>query len=501
MKTPNRAFKLTAFTLTAPTRGLNSRDPLAATQAGYALTLDNFVISPDAVQVRAGCAPVIKLSGLIETLVPYVNGQMKKLFAASNGNLFLCDPAGAEKQLLKSELLNNRWQTIFYDGYQYFFNGQDVPQVYAPDGSFTEAQFTDSSQTQTRNLIGGCLYKNRLFMLAKDSLAFWYTKDAGAKQGEILKFDLSQMASLGGELILALPWTYANAGTAQESQLVLISSAGEVFIYAGDDPSDAQNWSLRGRYKIPRPQGRRSGICAGGDIFLACENGYYMLSNLLSTPTAQRSVAFSDTINNKISENAARFGIFGWDIALCAAQNMLVCNMPSRMGNEQYILNTQTGGWSHWTDINAAALAVLENDLFCAVGGDICRYGASENKEIRWKMELAYTNLGFSLVKQIKKILLFLQAYSSLKYTVLMSVDFKKTYAVYQASPEPSLAKWDEAKWDETKWGSEGKAFTDSVTPSMLPGRYFSFGIQGATSGQGVKFINAILFYKSGKVI
>lgn len=505
-KTPNKLFKLSGYALNAPVRGLNLRDPLSATETGYALTLDNFIITPGAVEVRAGTSCVARTAAAaLETLCPYEHGGQERLLAAGGGKIFACDPAGGALTVLGENFSMDRWQTVFYEGYLYFFNGADLPQRYL-DGELAEAQFTQEDDAAAgafdpRVLIGGCVYKNRLFLLEKGSLAFYYTRDAGAKSGPLHKFDLAQIASLGGELVQALAWTYATAGGAQESQLVLISSMGEVFIYAGDNPSEAGAWTLRGTYKIPAPLGRRAAVNAGGDIALACQSGLYMLSNLLSTPVAQRSVAFSDLINGDIAAQSQYFGAFGWELTLWAGQNMLLANVPQGAQTVQYVLNTQTGGWSRWTEVNALSFCVLGGGLFFVRNGEICRYGGASEEEIRWKMELAYDNFGSALIKAVKKLRVFLQAYQNMKFTLSVSVDFQRAAAVYQTSPGAADSQWDRAAWDEAKWGPEARALSQGIVPFISPGRYFSFGLQGQTAGQGVKFIGLNVFFKPGNSI
>ena len=140
------------------------------------------------------------------------------------------------------------------------------------------AEFTQAGEAEeqtpldTDQFFAGTLYKNRLFFLERESLRFWYTKDAGAVQGEMLPFDLAQIARLGGHLVCAAGWTYSVSG-AQESQILFITSEGEVLVYAGDNPSEIDAWTLRGTYKIPRPLGNKCVCALGGDLVYLGENG------------------------------------------------------------------------------------------------------------------------------------------------------------------------------------------------------------------------------------
>lgn len=509
MRTPqrvvNRRFKLSAASLPAPVLGLNTQDALSAGREGYALKLDNFVISPSGIEVRKSTGTVCALPAAPETLAAYVYGQQKKLFACAGGKIYDCDVAAGRASVVKDGLANNRWQTLFYEGYLYFVNGNDLPLVYTPQGALNPAEFTQATPEgltpfDPRRLAAGCVYKNRLIFLERGGMAFHYTAAAGAKTGELKKFDLGQMAHHGGELVWALPWTYASAGGAQESQLVFMSSEGEAFIYAGDDPGNIDAWTLRGTYQTPRPQGRRAATAAGSDIAYAAENGYYMLSDLLSTPVAQRAVAFSDAINNQVAGLKTRFGQFGWELTLCSAQNMLVANVPQGAHTVQHILNTQTGGWSRFTGIDALCWCVLDGELYLGTAEGVQKYGALSQKDIRWSFELAFRNLGTPLLKVIKTLQVYLQAYKSLKFTLTAAVDFGPAAQIYQSSPGAAAATWDKSDWDKTPWEAEQSALRVSVTPAVRPGQYFSFGASGQTAGQPVQFISMTAAFETGRL-
>lgn len=493
----NKGYKRGNVTLPAPVRGWNTQDSLSATEPGYALVLDNWVITPSDIAVRGRQRLVVGIEGTIESVVSYDYKGEKKIFAAGNGNIYECDFNEKTSSVLKEEQANNRWENIFYEGYLYFFNGVDTPLVYK-DGELNNAGFSGTSLDLTK-LSGGALYKNRLFLIEKGSLKFHYTQDAGAKTGPLLDFDLAQMSDYGGELALICTWTYSSSAGAQESQIIFITNQGEAFVYAGTDPSDAEAWALRGKYKIPKPLGKRCAEAVGGDIAYISEEGYFLLSNLLSTPVSTRAVMFGDKINNTVSVLKNSFTNFGWQIKDLGADDILIINVPvSATAIEQHVLNKSRGAWSRFTGINALAWTVLDGKAYFCGDGGLSSYGdEASTEDVKWAFELAFTNMGVPTAKIVKEIIIFLNAYKTLAFNLVASVDFAKANVIYTASPSAAESPWDLSKWDQTPWPGEARALSKRIVARTPPGQYFSFGLAGNTAGQPVQFISMDVFFET----
>lgn len=495
---PNRGYKRSSTVLPAPVRGWNTKDPLSMTEPGFAVLLDNFIITPNAIEVRKPVGLVTAIPGGAQSIFSYDYNDMKKILAAGDGKIYDCDIANNTYKVLLEGLTGNHWQEVFYEGHKFLFNGVDLPKDYH-NGEIANAQFTQDG-LDLRRLIGGVVYKNRIFMLERGTLKFHYTEEAGNVAGPILPYDLAQMSQLGGELMLAATMTYAAAAGAQETQLVFITSQGEAFVYAGDNPSDADNWALRGVYRVPKPLSYRCADNVGGDIGYASQEGYFLLSNLFSTPVSTRAVTFSDAINNYVTGLKNSFDNFGWEVKNFRAGNMLIVNAPVQNSDiEQHVMNTQTGSWSRFKKIEALSWAFLGlNAYFCGKDG-IYKYDTPSKENIDWRFELAYTNMNIPEAKIIKEIQLFIQAYKSLTFTLLTAIDFAKTTTSAQPSATGRESKWDISPWDTTPWATEAKALVKRIIPRMKAGQYFSFGMAGRTSNQDVRFINMNVFFEHGK--
>ena len=490
----------------APVLGWNTRDSFVSMDPRFARVLDNMVVDGGKVCSRKGFTKAAAADFLPEALAAYDWGGSKKLFACGDNKIWTLDTATHTLVQAGSGYLNNRWKNIFYKGRLYFLNGQDAVQVY--DGeSVQAAQFTreeNEAQTplDTALFTGGCLYRNRLFFIERESLTFWYTKDAGAVQGELLEFDLAQLSRLGGHLVCAAAWTHSGLG-AQESQLIFITSEGEVFVYAGDNPSEADSWALRGTYKIPRPVGDKCVCAVGGDVAYLGEDGYYMLSQLLSAPAAQKTAAFSDAINPTLAELKNSFGNYGWTVRAYQPDGLLIVNVPQTGAQTvQHVMNLQNGAWSRFTGINALDWAELDGKLYFCGSGGVYQAQTGQNddgKSISWRFMGAYGNLGSPYAKILKEVQLYYQGQNDMRFNVNVSVDFKKEYTAYQSNPAAPQSRWDTSPWDTTLWAAEAAAVKKRMIVRMSQGTYFSFGVSGALLDMDAKILGYDVFFERSK--
>jgi hypothetical protein len=225
-----------------------------------------------------------------------------------------------------------------------------------------------------------------------------------------------------------------------------------------------------------------------------------LLSNLFSAPITKAGIAFSDAINNQVVALKDKFGSFGWELNNYTAANMMIVNVPEQAGKPaQHILNTQTGGWSRFTGLRANSWAFLDGEAYYASNGGVYQYGKASDETINWDYALAYANMNNPLLKVVKEVQLFMQAYGSLKFLFTCSVDFNKTITAHQISASMGESKWDISSWDTTPWQPESKALAKRIAPAIRPAQYFSFGVSGATKTEAVRFISMSVFYEGGK--
>lgn len=346
----------------APIGGLNDRDSLADMPATDAVILENWWVQPSKLSTRQGYVNwATGFSSAVETLVNYSppSGNTK-IFAASAGNIYDITSTGAIGTPVVTGKLSNQWQQVAAStpggNFVYLFNGVDSPLLY--DGS-TWLSVTGTSTTAitgvtTSTLMQGCLYKNRLFMVQKDTMKVWYLPIQSVG-GAASSFNLGTVFQRGGYLVGMYTWTI-DAGNGSDDQAVFISSNGEVAVYAGSDPTTSTGFYLVGVYFLGRPMGRRPAVKFGGDLLIICEQGLFPLSQGLLTATIDRSSALTDKIQNTISSVIQQYpSNFGWEVCLYPNQNALILNVPAGNGaNYQLLQNTISRAWTKFTGWNAS---------------------------------------------------------------------------------------------------------------------------------------------------
>lgn len=343
-----------ATTLPAPVGGLNDRDSLADMPATDAVILENWWPEPSKVVSRSGSYPwatgfTDPVNSLVEYSPPSGNS---RLFACAGANIYDATNAGAIGSPVVTGQAVDKWQdvscTTAGGSYLALFNGTDKPLLY--DG----ATWTpiDASSTpaitgiDTKTLVSGCVFKNRLYMIERDSLRVWYLPVVSVG-GAAQSIDFGQIFQRGGSLMAMYTWTL-DAGNGSDDHAVLISSNGEVAVYAGSDPATAATWALVGVFSLGKPIGRRCGIKFGGDLLIVCEDGVYPLAKGLLSSSIDRRVSITDKIQNSINQSVTSYRAnFGWDICLYQEKSAVILNVPAGNGqNFQFVQNIITGAWT-----------------------------------------------------------------------------------------------------------------------------------------------------------
>lgn len=500
---PVRSYSRRYFNLPLPALGWNVKDPINNMDMRYALELENLIPKEYYLDLRKGYKKFAALEEEPRFLTPYSYGEQKHLLCAAGGYVYKLDLSGGAQKLNQTPFNYDYWNVLNYKGRLYLLNGQDAVQVY--DGkTLSPAAFDggEDSSFDVTKLFAGVLHANRLFLLEKNSLRFWYAKDAGAVQGQMLPFDLSQVAQYGGTLAAAVQIS----PLAQESMLGFLTDQGEFMLYAGDNPSEIDSWALKARIKIPKPAGQKCFEEFYGETAYLSQEGYFLLSQLLQTAAGNKRAEISDKINTAVSKYKDRFSQPGWQIKHFEQERLLLINIPSRGGATQHVMNTETGAWCKFTGINAACFAVLENKLYFAgrskagnpgvfVFDDIYN-DAGAQIAVNW--QAPYANFGDPNVKRILESNLLLKACVNFVFNITSSADFVPEAVVYQGGFHEENSLWDVSFWDVAKWSAEAKARKHRVLTVCPSGQYYSFGLTALCLNQPLQIIGMDIFYEQG---
>lgn len=446
-----------------PYKGWNARDPISDMHPAFATILDNIFPSTSKGKLRSGRTSwATGLSGQTETLMEYGGITADEFYAASDGNIYdvtLTGPVGAAVVSGKS---NARWQHIVFgsagDRFLYIVNGADAPLHY--NGTVWAAPSITGGGVVPADMIHINEFKNRIFFIEKDSLNFWFFDMVSAVAGAVSKFPLEGFCDKGGHLIAMGTWSI-DGGEGIDDLAVFITSKGQVVVYKGTDPGVAANWVLVGVFNIGEPIGRRCFVKYGGDLLVVSQDGLLPLSVYLILGRSKKQIAVSDNIRGAFSDaTQLHADNFGWQPIVYPDANMLLVNIPiiEQVKTYQYVMNTTTGAWCRFLNLNASCLGLFGGDLYMGVTGEVTRLNdgqADEGANIEGDLQTAYNYLKLrGIEKHVKMIRPIIASNGVIGATLRINADFEDVLP----TAEPTFGGggggvWDEAEWDVALWG------------------------------------------------
>ena len=337
------------------------------------------------------------------------------------------------------------------------------------------------------------LFKNRLYFCVNNSLSFWYL-DVEAISGPATEFPLGAIFRNGGYLQAMGTWTL-DAGYGVDDFAVYVTSMGEIAVYQGFDPSDPNNWAMKGLWQMGQTFSRRCFFKWGGDLLLLTQDGLVPLTSALQSDRLDPRINLTDKIFYAVSLACSAYANnFGWQINYLAEANMLILSIPTSNGMEQYVMNTINKSWARFTGIQAYCFTVSgDQDMHFGGNGYVGLFfnGFSDNNtNIVATAQQAYNY--FESRGQLKRFTLvrpIFQTDNGLP-TVLcgISTDFDTVPLTNQLAFNPSIANtgiWDSAKWDQKNWG--GGLVTTKYWQGVT-GTGFSASINLNVASQGIDF-------------
>lgn len=211
-------------------------------------------------------------------------------------------------------------------------------------------------------------HKSRLFFVEKDSLSIWYLP-AAAIGGAASEIPLGSIFRRGGTISFGASWSL-DSGAGLDDVCIIVTSNGEIAVYEGDDPSDANNWRLTGVYEISRPLNKHSFFKAGGDLAILTEDGIIPVSEALRKDRAAlQAVAISYPIEDAWKAAVAnRSSEYPITPTLWQSQALLMIGV-SGSGGVAYVANARTGAWCRYTGWDVRCGAVSNDQLYFGTNG------------------------------------------------------------------------------------------------------------------------------------
>jgi hypothetical protein len=335
--------------------------------------------------------------------------------------------------------------------------------------------------------------QERIYFVEKDSLDFWYLP-VNQLSGTAVQFPLGSIARSGGYLQAMGTWTL-DAGYGVDDLGAFVTSMGEVIVYKGTDPSDANEWALVGVWQIGQTFARRCFFKFAGDLLLLTQDGLVPMSAALQYSRLDPRVNLTDKIFYAVNQAADQYyNEFGWQINYFAPYNMLILNIPVSEGHEQFVMHTITKSWGRFTNISANCWEVsgVEGMFFGSEGyvGKFYDGFSDAGSNIVGNAQQAYSY--FDTRGQLKRFTMvrpILQADNSIPNVLCgVSTDFDTVNLSNQITFNPNLSKigsWNNTLWDDCAWGA---GLTVSKVWQGVTGLGYAGSVNLSVASQGVDF-------------
>ena len=407
----------TVASIPSPTGGINARDGYTGMGPTDAVTLDNWFPEAQYVVTRGGTATwKTGMGSPVRSLMTW-NGTTgtDKLFAAAGTSFWDVSTSGGAASTVVTGLTNSDWQwtNITTSGGTYLIACNGADSVYSFDGT-TWANPAIAGVTSS-TLINVVVFKQRLWFAQKNTLSVWYMPTSSIA-GTAVEFPLGAVFRKGG-YVIAVGTFSRDAGDGPDDYLAIATSNGEVAVYEGIDPASANTFGLTGIFNTGQPIGRRCTARLNGDLGILTADGLMSMQAMLEFDRASdQKAAMTGKIQTLFSMASNDYSTyFGWQIHIFHKARYCIVNYPVVADSQQlqFVMNTVTGSWCTFSNLNAGCWASANDKLFYGGNTGIVYQAATGNADvgadIACDMKTAWRNFDIpekKIITAIKPILL-----------------------------------------------------------------------------------------------
>lgn len=488
-KVPIRNTVKTATT-TAPVQGLNTVSSYATMAPSYAISVSNFIATPQGLSVRQGYRNyVTNLPGYVQSLLTYKGNSLSsdRMFACVGTQIFDATNPTTTPVAVQNGLISSLWEhtNVTTNGGRYLVacNGVDNARFY--DGTnwtnfslnatpSLPGQITTGSMTNLSNWKQPIIHQRRLWITQVNSTVAYYLP-VDSMGGAAVPFDFGPTFPRGGYIATMQSWS-VDLGLGIQQFLVVVSTSGDVVIYAGNNPAVPTTWSLSGVWRLGEPVGMRCLFPYESDLLFLSQDGLMELSKYLKSTRIENTSALSLTIQPTISDLVGTFhSLPGFEMVSYPGANALLLNIPQVNADQnfQFVYNTITKGWTQFTGWGAQCWASINNQLYFGGNGFIgnafsgYRDGANIDSS-GGNSYCAYVQQAFNYFDDPGRTKRFVMARPNLStaiatplFTVSCNVDFNLTPpSASMSTPASRSGNWDISKFDFSTWGFGGQNFS-----------------------------------------
>jgi hypothetical protein len=304
------------------------------------------------------------------------------------------------------------------------------------------------------------LFKNFLFFVEKGTLKAWYLP-INQVAGAALSLNFGGLARMGGFLQAMGTWTL-DAGQGADDYAVWITNNGEAIVYNGTNPNDANAWNLEGIWQLGQTFSRRCFLKFAGDLLLLTQDGLTPLASALQSSRLDPRVNLTDKIYYALAKEISLYSTnFGWQIIYFAPQNMLIINVPSTAGKQQYCMHTISKAWCSFSDLDTTCWELSFDKIYFGGDGYVAQFWNSYSdagNNINASVQQAYSY--FEAPGQQKRFTMVRPIFQTDNGIPAISVGVNTDFSVQNNLGAVSynaiggnIGTWDNATWDDDLWG------------------------------------------------
>jgi hypothetical protein len=333
-------------------------------------------------------------------------------------------------------------------------------------------------------------YRQRLFLVKENSLEIEYLA-VNSIAGAATNYPLGAVFRRGGYIVAIATWTI-DSGVGPDDHLVIVTSQGEVGVFAGSDPA---TWAFRGVFYLGRPLGKNPLLKYGGDLLFLCELGLYPLSSALQSTAIDRIQPITENIRTLFNAAASTFfGAEGWQIIAQQEIPLLIVNIPSSPMRKQFVMHPQTGAWTVFTGWDSIAFAKMGANLYFSTSNTVeIVAGTSDNgSDIVCTMLQAYGKMGSLGLKQVALVRPYLESGERVSVITGISDDFNDAEDVNSILYSgDTLSLWGTGLWGEAIWSGASRLIQDWQTVANDQALWKAFYLQTASGVATVKYFGS----------
>ena len=209
--------------------------------------------------------------------------------------------------------------------------------------SFSAAAFT-CAVADPATCDGIVAHHDRVFLWKTGGKLEFLYGDVGQITGELQRFPLDRLGNITGGIQQMVSLTL-DAGHGMNDVLCIITTTGQMVVYEGFDPSDANDWRLTGRVQGATPISPRGFAQVGADAWMLTPQGVVSISQSIRESVLALSSDLSRPIADEITA-LIEAGAADWQLFTAADGSMVVISRVSAGAAQQYIYYLEGRAWA-----------------------------------------------------------------------------------------------------------------------------------------------------------